>query len=262
MDKRYYKEYYALERQHWWFRARRNILAAQVAALTAAMRGQARILNVGAALGASTEMLSQYGRVVSVEYEKECCDFVAQQFGTTFINASITELPFAADSFDLVCAFDVIEHVAEDRLAVDELMRVCKPGGAIAVTVPAFMMLWSHHDVVNHHHRRYRLGELIRLFASTGRVQYASYFNSVLFPLIAGVRAVTKVVPDKWVRKGAGSDFTLVSNNALDSVCYGLLNLENAWLRRGWRMPFGVSAFLSWRRPAATAASQGDVTNR
>jgi SAM-dependent methyltransferase len=248
MDARYYVEYFALEREHWWFRARRNILAAQVAKLTAGTGGRARILNVGAALGASTDMLSSYGRVVSLEYEKDCCEFVARKFGSTFVNASITELPFPAESFDLVCAFDVIEHVADDLLAVRELMRVCKPGGAVAVTVPAFMLLWSHHDVVNHHHRRYRVRQLMRLFGSSGRVVYASYFNSLLFPIIVAVRVAAKALPGRWIRRGAGSDFTLVSNSAVDAFCYRILDTENIWLRRGWRVPFGVSAFLAWRR--------------
>jgi SAM-dependent methyltransferase len=248
MDKEYYREYFTFEREHWWFRARSRILAAQVAKLVRGVPGRARILNIGAALGASTDMLGRYGDVVSVEYEKACCDFVALSSGKIFINASITDLPFPTASFDLVCAFDVIEHVEDDARAVSEMMRVCRPGGAVAVTVPAFMMLWSHHDSVNHHQRRYRLPELTRLFQSSGRVLFASYFNSVLFVPIVGVRAMTKLVPQHWIRTGSGSDFSLVKSRVLDRFFYGVLNLEDTWLRRGWTFPFGVSIFLSWRK--------------
>ncbi len=253
MDKQYYKEYLTFEREHWWFRARSRILAAQIANLVRGLPGRARILNIGAALGASSDMLSRYGDVVSVEYEKECCDFVALSSGKIFINASVTDLPFPPDSFDLVCAFDVIEHVTEDERAVREMTRVCRPGGAVAVSVPAFMMLWSHHDVVNHHQRRYRLHELRRLFKSSGRVLYASYFNSVLFLPIIGVRAITKLLPQKWIRSGSGSDFSLVKSRVLDRLFYHVLSLENTWLRRGWSAPFGVSIFASWKKGNGSA---------
>jgi SAM-dependent methyltransferase len=247
MNKEYYREYYTLEREHWWFRARREILAAQLESLVPHAR-PARILNVGAALGASSEMLARYGEVVSVEFEKDCCDFVRKRFGRTYVNASITALPFPSETFDLVCAFDVIEHVDDDALAVREMKRVCRPRGSIVVTVPAFMMLWSHHDEVNHHRRRYRMPELKGLFDSSGRQLYASYFNSLLFVPIIAVRAATKLVPQRWIRSGAGSDFTLVKSGLLDTIFYRMLRAENAWLRRGRRAPFGVSAFLSWRK--------------
>jgi SAM-dependent methyltransferase len=250
MEKEYYREYFTFEREHWWFRARSNILAAQVAQLVSRVRGRARILNVGAALGASSDMLSRFGDVTSVEYEKECCDFVFRHSRKVLINASITHLPFSTGFFDLVCAFDVIEHVEDDASAVSEMMRVCKPGGAIAVTVPAFMMLWGHHDTVNHHRRRYRLHEVTRLFHSSGRVLYASYFNSVLFFPIVAVRAITKLVPQRWIRTGSGSDFSLVKSPVLDRVFYEVLNVEDTWLRRGWRVPFGVSIYVSWRKAA------------
>jgi SAM-dependent methyltransferase len=248
MDKEYYREYFTFEREHWWFRARSRILAAQVVRFADGVTGRPRILNIGAALGASTDMLGRYGDVVSVEYEKDCCDFVARSSGKIFINASITDLPFPASSFDLVCAFDVIEHVEDDGRAVREMMRVCRPGGAVAVTVPAFMMLWSHHDVVNHHQRRYRRHELRRLFQSSGRVVYASYFNSLLFLPIIGIRAITKLVPQKWIRSGSGSDFSLVKSPLLDRVFFNVLSVENSWLRRGCSVPFGVSIFMSWQK--------------
>ena len=248
MDRLYYREYYTLEREHWWFRARSNILSAQLAEMVGRLHSRPTILNIGAALGASSEMLSRYGDVTSVEYDKECCDFVRQHAGQHFINASITELPFKSGCFDIVCAFDVIEHVQDDARAVLEMIRVCRPRGVVAVTVPAFKLLWSHHDEVNHHQRRYRLPALKDLFQGPGQPILASYFNVALFPPIAGLRAITRLVPQSWIRRGAGSDFTLVNNRWLDGLFYRVLNSETAWLRRGGTFPFGVSAFLSWRK--------------
>jgi len=128
------------------------------------------------------------------------------------------------------------------------MMRVCKPGGVVAITVPAFMLLWSRHDVVNHHHRRYRVNELTRLFQASGRVLYATYFNSLLCLPIVTVRGLTKLVAQRWIRRGSGSDFSLVKSPAPDRIFFNVLRSETVWMRRRLSAPFGVSAFLSWQK--------------
>ena len=72
-------------------------------------------------------MLSKFGEVTSLEYDKYCCEFLKEKTGIEAINASLTELPFSDNSFDLVCAFDVIEHIEDHEKAVDEIFRVLKP---------------------------------------------------------------------------------------------------------------------------------------
>src|SRR5689334_7364557 len=104
MQAEYYREYYHLERNNWWFTARKQILEDQIKKLFPG-RKNARILNVGAALGASTIWLQQFGTVESIEYSRECCDYVNENLGLKFIHGSITSLPFNNDEFDLVCAF-------------------------------------------------------------------------------------------------------------------------------------------------------------
>ncbi len=247
MDKAYYREYFELERTHWWFRARAEILMGHLERLLAS-RQTPRILNVGAATGHSSELLAKLGEVVSVEYEGDCCALTRARTGLDLMQASILELPFRDSSFDVVCAFDVIEHVEDDASAVAELGRVCRPGGLICITVPAFQFLWSRHDDVNHHRRRYTGAGLHHLLKGTGiQPVFHSYFNFWLFFPIAAFRLLAAVLPEKR-RQDAGSDFFAVRNPFLDGLFYWVFHSEAAILRWGLRFPVGVSILSTWRK--------------
>ncbi len=245
MDKSYYLEYYELERRNWWFRARQEIIRSQVIRL-AGERRDLNILNVGVATGASSVMLAEFGKVKSIEYDGDCFAFVKEKLDIDIEQGSILELRFDANSFDLVCAFDVIEHVEQDELAVQELMRVCKPGGFVLVTVPAFMSLFGKHDIVNQHFRRYEMDGLKRLFMGRGEITYASYFNAILFIPIYMGRMLGKWFPRLFKREGSGSDFGLVKSQLLDKIFYAIFISENVLLKKKIKFPFGVSALLSW----------------
>jgi SAM-dependent methyltransferase len=144
----------------------------------------------------------------------------------------------------------VIEHVEDHALAVEEMKRVCKPQGIVCVTVPAFMALWGQHDVVNNHYRRYVLPELSALFTrqDDGRILFKNYFNFILFLPILSVRFASRLMPALFKRKGAGSDFSLVKEDALvNKLLYKLFKLEIPVLPR-LRLPFGVSILLTWQK--------------
>jgi len=126
MEAHYYKEYYKLEKEHWWFRARLDILRSLISSKI--YQGEPlKILNAGVATGATSKMLETFGNVTSLEYDENCCDFLRNELGMEVIQGSLTDLPFDDSSFDLVCAFDVIEHINEDTKAVEEIRRMLKP---------------------------------------------------------------------------------------------------------------------------------------
>lgn len=247
MDKIYYEEYFDLERNHWWFRARKEIINSLLKKNVAGNNNQ--VLNVGAATGETSTWLSSYGKVTSVEYEKECCDFVKQKLNLDFIPASVTELPFAENKFELVTAFDVIEHVEDHHMAIAEMTRVCKPGGVIAITVPAFEFLWSKHDDINHHQRRYRMQELEKLFEKhRGKIIFKSYFNSILFLPVALTRILANIFPFIVNRKGSGSDFSYSGGRVSSFLFFRLMKSEKFWLVRGFSFPAGISLILLFRK--------------
>jgi SAM-dependent methyltransferase len=255
MENQYYKEYFELERSHWWFLVRKQILRERLLGMLPPDR-PLQILNIGASTCATSEMLAEFGNVVSVEYDPFCVEYTRSRLEIELEQGSILELRFANHSFDLVCAFDVIEHVEDDGRAVSEMKRVCKPCGIVAVTVPAFRFLWSHHDVVNHHYRRYTMSQLRALFimnssdahANDGRQIYHSYFNTLLFPPVAAFRLLSGLIPSNLIRKGSGVDNNILpSDSPVNKLLKGLFGLERPILKAGVRFPFGVSAMLCWR---------------
>jgi SAM-dependent methyltransferase len=261
MDKLYYQEYYFLERNHWWFKVREGILKDCLAGNipknaspnmvpdSGSGINQLKILNIGAATGKTSEMLKSFGEVISIEYDKDCCEFINQKSGLNLINASILEIPFSDASFDIVCAFDVIEHVKDDVKAVMEMKRVCKKNGLIFITVPAFMKLWSHHDVVNRHYRRYIMKQIIALFGENdGLIQDKTYFNSLLFLPILFFRIISPLIPKKIIRKGSGSDFSINKINSFSNkIFYYLFNFERKLLKK-IRFSLGVSILFLWKK--------------
>lgn len=244
MQKEYYHEYYHLERNNWWFLARKQILRDQLDKLLGGKRGL-KILNVGAALGASTLMLQEFGEVNSLEYNKECCDFVNKELNLEFIHGSITELPFADNLFDLVCAFDVVEHVQEDALAIQELHRVCKPGGFTFTTVPTFRFMWSEHDEINEHVRRYTMKNYLELFdTKIASIHFRSYFNFWLFFPISAFRVCSSLVKRKAGKVQAKSDNSKIEGGFLSKVLLNIFKSETHILKSGVRLPVGVSLMV------------------
>jgi len=204
------------------------------------------ILNAGAATGATSEMLKKHGKVTSLEYDKDCAVFLEDVLKEPVVNESLTELPFSDNSYDLVCAFDVVEHIEDDYNAAAEIHRVLRENGKVYLTVPAFQFLWTEHDVINHHYRRYTRKSLEKLLLDAGfQVDYSSYFNSILFIPIFLVRMLFKLLPKKKSNKGTGSDFEKFNSNGLaNKLLYRSVKSEDTFVAKKSRFPFGVSVVI------------------
>lgn len=244
MDALYYKEYFKLERNHWYFRARNRIIMDYIKTI-ATTNSNLKILNVGPGTGYTSELLEQFGRVKSIEYDLECYNLVKSKLSIDIELGSILNLPFGDNSFDLVCAFDVLEHVQEDNIGANELMRVCKTKGNVVVTAPAFTFLWSNHDVVNHHYRRYTMEKFSSLFDHQN-IFYKTYYNFLLFIPISIFR-----LPNKFLKftnanqASSGSDFSVMGGmKFLSGILYHLFYIESALIKKRIRLPWGVSIML------------------
>lgn len=249
MDKNYYRQYYDFERKHWWFQVRSKIIFTKIKQVIEKYKlSNPSILNIGAATGYTSEILAKLGRVKSLENDKECFEFLVSLNRFDCVNASVTKLPFSNESFDIVCAFDVIEHVQDDMLAVSEMQRVCRSNGVICITVPAYMELWSEHDEINHHIRRYTKSTLLPLF-SKNKIIYQSYFNTILFMPVYFFRKISYLFFKFKIRKETRLKSDFENNNSIINFIFYRIFIAEAYLMKHFvSLPFGVSFFLMLKK--------------
>ena len=219
MERVVYEQMAELDQRHWWYRARREVLAALIRR-AAPPPPDARLLEIGCGTGHNLAMLAQFGAVDALELDDEARTIAEQRLGRPIMRAPLPELAGVPDGqYDLVGAFDVIEHIADDAGAIASIAAKLKPGGKLVMTVPAHAWMWSAHDVVNHHKRRYTRKTLRAVVAEAGlKLEMMSFFNSLLFPLAATARMAGKV------RKKEDSDDKLPPRplNALFEAIFGL----------------------------------------
>ena len=194
MERVVYDRMAELDSRHWWYRARREILG-DLIAREIALPDDARILEIGCGTGHNLAMLGRFGAVDAIEIDGAARAIASRRLGHAVGDAPLPGLPgIPKHHYDLVALLDVLEHVEGDREALVSIAGKLKPGGRILITVPAFPWMWSAHDVVNHHHRRYTKASLRKVVGEAGlRIELLSWFNSLLFPLAAAARLAGRV---------------------------------------------------------------------
>ena len=194
MERVVYRQMAELDQRHWWYRARREILAALIRR-TIRLPADAQLLEIGCGTGHNLAMLGEFGHVDALELDDEARAFAEQRLGRSVMSAPLPELAGVPDRhYDLVGAFDVIEHIDDDRSAIASIATKLKPGGKFFMTVPAHQWMWSAHDEVNHHKRRYSKRSLRSLIeGSPLQLERISYFNSLLFPVAVAERISSKM---------------------------------------------------------------------
>ncbi|HEU5483093.1 MAG TPA: class I SAM-dependent methyltransferase [Sphingomicrobium sp.] len=194
MERVVYDRMAELDELHWWYRARREVLQALIER-TIQLPAHARLLEVGCGTGHNLSMLRRFGEVDATEIDPAAREIAEKRLGHRVSAARLPELAgIEQGHYDLVAALDVVEHIDDDRAAVAGLARRLRPGGRLLLTIPAHQWMWSAHDDLNHHKRRYSKGSLTRLIKDSPlRLDSIGYFNSFLFPLAIGARMASKV---------------------------------------------------------------------
>jgi SAM-dependent methyltransferase len=231
-----------VEDSHWWFVGRRAILESFLRGITEEIKTEnPRILDVGCGTGANLEMLAQFGASEGVDVSDDALEFCRAK-GLKVHKGLAEKLPFADESFDVVTALDVVEHLDDDVDGLREMRRVLKRGGRTLIFVPAFMWLWGVQDDVSNHRIRYTKRQIVERLEKAGfAVERATYANWTFFaPILAG-RTLMKITGIKPESENN------VNVSALNGIFGKIFSAERWWLKN-FDFPFGVSIVITAKK--------------
>src|SRR3954469_1923245 len=222
----------ALDERHWWYRGRRAVLDAVLAGVELPPR--AEILDAGCGSGRTLDELARLGHARGIELNPFGVR-AARGRGHEVGGAPVEAIPHADGSFDLVTCLDVIEHTDDDVAALRELHRVTKAGGRLIVSVPAPPRLWSRHDEVNGHKRRYTRRTLRAAARQAAwRVERETGFNVAYLLPAAIVRIARRRKADGPASASVSESELRITPPRLDTALQLPLNAEAALIRRGF----------------------------
>ncbi|MFV2056474.1 MAG: class I SAM-dependent methyltransferase [Thiohalomonadales bacterium] len=228
-----------LENCHWWFMARRHILQDQI---SLCMQGQTGIIaEIGCGTGGNLQALESLGwKTIGVDTNATAITYAKTKVhGTLYHGLANTALAPHWPDIDMLLLADVLEHVEDDVTFLQEGIDHLKRGAFIVISVPALQLLWSQHDVILGHYRRYSYANLTTLISKVPNIQlnFMSYFNAMLLPVIGLTRLSEKIIKPKQARVSDLQEHCNFSNRLL----YSLFSVERPFLRNRIRLPIGAS---------------------
>ena len=244
MDTYYESKYHEIEESHWWFRARRDIILRLVKKLPKNIR----VLEVGCSAGPLLADLvrSGYQNIAGLDISENAIALARERGSKNVKVADGRATGYSSESFDVVIASDVLEHIDPPTDALAEWRRILAHGGTLIIFVPAHMFLWSAHDEANQHILRFSRVQLRQMIASRGfTIEKLGFWNCALFPVTAAIRLLQQVL-------GGGSKVTGQLHSMprfIDKILFRLLWFENLLILQGMACPFGVSLFCIARKP-------------
>jgi SAM-dependent methyltransferase len=231
-----YVEMARTEAQHWWFAGRRAILARMLQKLN--LPTNARIFEIGSGTGGNLDMLAAVGRVSAMELDEHARALAQDKTQGRYAIAAGScpdQIAFPGERFDLVCMFDVLEHIEDDTATLQALHTRLAPDGQVVLTVPAHPWLWSQHDAFLHHKRRYtHKGLREKVTASGFQIEKLSYFNMTLFPASVLVRLKDRVL---GATQASGTGMPPAALNALMTHVFAAERHLLPYIN----LPFGLS---------------------
>jgi 2-polyprenyl-3-methyl-5-hydroxy-6-metoxy-1,4-benzoquinol methylase len=235
----YAVRYRELYERHWWWRAREAVIL-EVLRAQQPPEGWKRILDVGCGDGLFFGQLARFGEVEGIEPARELVSDAGAYRSRIHI-APFDESFRPGKPFSLILMLDVLEHIGDPVGALRHALALLEPEGRLFVTVPAFRLLWTNHDVVNHHFTRYNASSFRRVAQQAGlEIQTARYFFQWLFPAKLAIRFMERLfplqpkppnIPARWI----------------NGLFYGLSRIEHKALSR-LPVPFGSSLLVVGRK--------------
>lgn len=247
-DPKRYATLFPIEDRHFWFRARNRTISVVVGRTIAPMQDGYRVLEIGCGTGNTMRVLesvSQRGLVVGMDRLVEGLQYARLRTGCALVQGDMRRLPFGV-GFDLIGLFDVLEHLPDDVEALQSVFDNLVPGGALVLTVPAHMSLWSYHDDIAHHCRRYSIHGLESKLVDIGYlIEYSTYYMATIFPLVWFVRRVfarkrLDTIDATSDENGSGARELRIVPVINRFLAY-LLDRETRLIEHRRKLPFGTS---------------------
>lgn len=243
MDTKVYEMEAQVEASHWWHTGRRKLFRSIINDLDINKRTE--VLDVGTSTGTNLRLLNDMGfeHVTGLDNNLDAIRYCAEKGLGEVRHGDVVDLPFSEESFSLVLATDIIEHIDDDTRAIHELARVMTPGGKLLITVPTFMALWGHNDDMSHHKRRYT-GSEIRILTNLAGLRIVNnfYFNFLLFIPIWAVRQLVR-------RYAVNRPLELEMNSSIiNRVFYWIFSCD-VKIAPYLHFPFGVSYLILCEKP-------------
>jgi SAM-dependent methyltransferase len=235
VDTKYYASLDAIQEQHWWYAARRTILECVLQRVIEVGVPDGKFYDLGCGVGANLPVLEKFGPTIGVDLSPEAIEFCHRRGRTNVALANLNVLEVLPDNSGSVAMLaDVVEHLDDPLPCLEAAHRALKPGGALVVTVPAYMFLWGPSDIVAHHKRRYTAVELRRLLEPLFEIEHITYFNTLLFGLIAAGRF------GEMLLRRRGDDGAKLPPALVNTVLETIFRAEASVVPRR-NLPFGVS---------------------
>lgn len=256
-----YDQLYVFEDKHWWSRARKDILMSLIYKYYRSFcqsnnrRGRGRVLDIGCGTGMMLRYLSKYGDVLGIDKDPKAVSYARKKVPDAEIIAGSFPEGIPGGKFSLITILDVLEHIEEDTKALGFIGDLLEVSGIAIITVPAFPFLWSAHDDLSRHKRRYRMKELEEKIKDAGLyVIKISYYNTLLFLPSATVKIARRIFPDSSLGSRLYIKTPAVPINLLLKTIFS----SEKFLLQFISFPFGISivAVVSknsdWRHLGAT----------
>jgi len=246
MNEEEYQKMYDFEKFYWWHVGRQKIIKTFLSLLK--LSKDSKILDIGCGTGGNMEILSSFGKVIGLDRSIKAKDFCEKQgFGNVMLG-DIDNIPtmFGQNSFDLVTAFDVLEHLDGDEKTMKDVLSILKKGGHFLITVPAYQFLWSEHDEALQHKRRYDYKQLKSKLTDAGfEIIKGGYVITFIAPVIIAFRGVKNIFKNK--KEVSKTDYIILPGFANKMLIWSL-ELE-AFLSKYCDLPFGISAICIAKKP-------------
>lgn len=246
MELKEYHLMYELEGHHWWFQGRllmtEGLLREYI--LPAFPGRRPRLLDMGCGTGLFLQRRREDCEAYGIDLSPQALRYCHQRHLSAVARADATRLPFANDSFDVITAFDLIEHIPNDRDILSEMQRILRPGGFLLATVPAHPFLWTGHDVSLHHQRRYERAAFDALFkpGAWETIRMTASFTTI-FPPAALIRFARHL---RGIDESKPHSDTQPAPEWINRLLIAVHSMEAKWLRRH-NLPIGIS-FMTVRR--------------